>query len=1505
MDADARGYALNDSVRVIENESLHGKLELPITEVSEHQALTEIEEEHELDQQEKTELAGEEVTDTVGRSSKRAIDNDNTQQNPTSGPLRRKRWNPDRAAEKRSLRLQHYHGEEFILPWDLCRTWKTMEPTIRLTYGNDDEKKSYIDDRKFQLLTSDGATIIPDHWDMLVESGWEVTIRLDSQSTFIEGSSSDDESDRDEEQDVATEYTTKVNFTITYNALDRYSRAKMLLGSRTYDDPVHFSRSRMHVKELPVLEEKVSVTVGGFYGDPNCNTVLQRGTKLNDDDVINKSTLHIHSPFLLNALRTVIAYTFNSPLGNTTDELVSGMFSHPYEDLFYHRNDLLEYKQQTTKPRENHDEEYNAKTDEHIDFLLKYLDQEPNVHITSLEAKWAKRIPVTSFAGFWLLMKPGSDVYVRDGGQLNAYVVDHVSGGIEYASDNQRSLHSSGYDIHLWNIKYDGKVISRMSKKVYLPVFDNDREIMSLPVIPAIFADRADNGMRRQQLIERGKKLFEYAKGPTFLEYTGRGLKPGWREYTHARVIVDHEFQPWSRKEFASLPDWNLGEEGPGRSIGPPSGMPPKGPPIGAAMSTAIGTRARAPGCECDKCTNLDAKGEKYVLTTFSDYDNIDPKRVLELSDHQYMLCMSHMYGFILKDRTYDLLAVDELTDVSFVTNTIDRLVMRPEANKATIKAIIETHTDGDRSQHFNADFIQGKGEGQIFLLHGPPGTGKTLTAESVAEYTRRPLLSITAADLGHEPIAVEKNLLQFFKDAISWDAIVLLDEADIYLERRSINDLRRNSIVSIFLRALDYFTGILFLTTNRVGHFDEAFMSRIHVSIGYDRLDSSARETIWENLFRKLKEDHKQGGPEIRYEYEAKQYVKKNEEILKLRWNGREIRNAFQTAVALATFDAKTAKSNGASEDDCIPEVKEKHLSQVVGMSAAFKHGGFEQTGTVDWAAIANGTVSFSVDVLSRLSKAGVEALTMCAARAIFSNVRLGELGESRLQTALDKAKAFPSVGDVLWFGFGIKNIMRSLQESVEGLTCLGICACLSEGYSTTVSGRILRELFLLYNPPSDLTPPLRQWIKLVETSEGLLAPTEFGLVLHGLTKLCLRDGLPNLRTHGSPKDIALVLKELFGISKGRLSCLSVAGGADCAWIAAVAHWLLNLTVEVQAQDGSIIYRPDGARRQSSLDVQVIIAYSQATPEPLQVVRKRFILPGGQEVLSGSVCLGEGFLSHGRVDWSTCLIDTFGSPMRSLLSTHAKTVGTCLGSAACILLAVLSNDKDLFGERFGRVNPPPVTSSGYGRGFYLLSRRLLPELGQNSVITLAMEDAVDKPYKDAIEQYSQSKYSLRKLYMIRKQESSGVKTRYSESLDFFPRSTILPVASILFTGREDRFLISGNSDDTPSAMSCSGLCFYLNTLTTITSDPEQACLVSIVPGRIEWNHYTYDYVKDSNTKRNTLTGNDSYKCTSAKSIDRYDDLVDSSSPNIKAELIVDEMAIANRALLACRHLPW
>ena len=71
------------------------------------------------------------------------------------------------------------------------------------------------------------------------------------------------------------------------------------------------------------------------------------------------------------------------------------------------------------------------------------------------------------------------------------------------------------------------------------------------------------------------------------------------------------------------------------------------------------------------------------------------------------------------------------------------------------------------------------------------------LQIECVAEYTNRPLLSITPGDLGTSAYGVEQALNKFFELGERWGAILLLDEADIFLESRTESDLERNSLVS------------------------------------------------------------------------------------------------------------------------------------------------------------------------------------------------------------------------------------------------------------------------------------------------------------------------------------------------------------------------------------------------------------------------------------------------------------------------------------------------------------------------------------------------------------------------------------------------------------------------------------------------------------------------------------------------------------------------------------
>ncbi|KAL9108145.1 MAG: hypothetical protein Q9187_008334, partial [Circinaria calcarea] len=98
------------------------------------------------------------------------------------------------------------------------------------------------------------------------------------------------------------------------------------------------------------------------------------------------------------------------------------------------------------------------------------------------------------------------------------------------------------------------------------------------------------------------------------------------------------------------------------------------------------------------------------------------------------------------------------------------------------------------------------------------------------------------------------------------------------------------------FLRVLEYYDGILILTSNRVGTFDEAFKSRIQLALHYENLTAPQREKIWKNFLKRLKdmEEDKVNIEDLR------QHI---DELAKHNMNGRQIRNALTTARQLALY--------------------------------------------------------------------------------------------------------------------------------------------------------------------------------------------------------------------------------------------------------------------------------------------------------------------------------------------------------------------------------------------------------------------------------------------------------------------------------------------------------------------------------------------------------------------------------------------------------------------------
>ena len=142
-------------------------------------------------------------------------------------------------------------------------------------------------------------------------------------------------------------------------------------------------------------------------------------------------------------------------------------------------------------------------------------------------------------------------------------------------------------------------------------------------------------------------------------------------------------------------------------------------------------------------------------------------------------------------------------------------------------------------------DIIEGKGAGACILLGGPPGVGKTLTAEVFSEATERPLLSVQAAQLGTSPDTIEKQLISVLQRGSRWNAVVLLDEADVYIRERGAN-MQQNAIVAAFLRILEHHMATIFLTTNRVDEVDDAISSRCLARIDYQMPTVEDQRQIW-----------------------------------------------------------------------------------------------------------------------------------------------------------------------------------------------------------------------------------------------------------------------------------------------------------------------------------------------------------------------------------------------------------------------------------------------------------------------------------------------------------------------------------------------------------------------------------------------------------------------------------------------------------------------------------
>ncbi|KAF4973363.1 hypothetical protein FSARC_341 [Fusarium sarcochroum] len=504
-----------------------------------------------------------------------------------------------------------------------------------------------------------------------------------------------------------------------------------------------------------------------------------------------------------------------------------------------------------------------------------------------------------AFSDLWCLFTVGTEVRTSGKIQVQLYQVFSTTGGRPTLSPTRRGpsgfaddrpddlastrLRDQGYTAGsfvitcLW-IGFDGEQFGPVYQHVIIRPYSDEKPIHSLPIYPIHYDPERHGTLARLQ--ERGDKFTRLSNPtrPAHKNYKGMTLdkRP---EKVESKIIIDFQLafieQPENRPDIVSEP-----------------------PALGDEVREVYNDSIYNPVCGIMGCCGNDYIHQDYEIDEMHRTAFRNNKILLETYTHSDTLSSAHkrllpprLFGFVLRSRRWAVFDIDLVNEREASDNEEPwKHLVIDESIKSTVLALVDNHQtpQGSHRERIDSglasvDLIQAKGRGLIMLLHGEPGVGKTSTAECVAEYTKRPLFPITCGDIGDNAKSVETNLEKNFQLAHKWGCVLLLDEADS--------------------------KGILFLTTNRVGNIDRAFKSRIHLSLYYPSLDKMQTIEIWKNNLELLKKELEKEGKTTHFrekkilKFAANHFDKLQNKKL-LVWNGRQIRNAFQTAIAIANYE-------------------------------------------------------------------------------------------------------------------------------------------------------------------------------------------------------------------------------------------------------------------------------------------------------------------------------------------------------------------------------------------------------------------------------------------------------------------------------------------------------------------------------------------------------------------------------------------------------------------------
>ncbi|KUJ16396.1 uncharacterized protein LY89DRAFT_82981 [Mollisia scopiformis] len=554
----------------------------------------------------------------------------------------------------------------------------------------------------------------------------------------------------------------------------------------------------------------------------------------------------------------------------------------------------------------------------HLKVLLKYLDKD----YASIKKTLYPMLEsgIITFDLLWALYKPNTLAYTTTYGSVD----EPRAFKIELAEKEFSFMKGEWYNIEGRYLEYDGKTWGMGTMDCDVPGFKGARKITSLNCYPLKY--HKNEAKLRADLITRGKK-FVSLQGVNYMSHEGMAYYKKRKQIIkvniNGRIMVD----PAIHRRI--LPNYNV------------STVKPKDPDL---LDDSDDDSEDGCGCGNDSSDDeeqhhhfeqresgdkedddepktrmkvikddkdqprivevpVDENGQEIVVEKLEEVPSKkvtegaenstsedDKKELPTFTDEEYLIASPVVLGFAFAEKLWLEFTVSGVKDIVWNEGAYDSLVLE-DNTKAIVKALVESHKYHPAESI--DDVIQGKGKGLVAVLHGPPGTGKTLTAEGISELLKCPLYMVSAGELGTDPRTLEGELQKILDIAHAWGAVLLLDEADVFLEKRTIQDIHRNALVSIFLRLLEYFQGILFLTTNRVETFDDAFQSRIHIALRYGELSVKAKKSVFKMFIERVRV--LEGVATMPFTEEDYNNLAKNN------LNGRQIKNTVRTAQALA----------------------------------------------------------------------------------------------------------------------------------------------------------------------------------------------------------------------------------------------------------------------------------------------------------------------------------------------------------------------------------------------------------------------------------------------------------------------------------------------------------------------------------------------------------------------------------------------------------------------------